>query len=313
MVAETALSPRELVLPFFVIEGENKKEPIQSLPGVYRLSMDLIKAEVIKAAQFGIGAIVLFPVVAPHLKTSGAEEAFNENNLVCRTVRYLKNHAHNVGIICDIALDPYTSHGHDGLLRGEYVANDETIEILCLQALSLAKAGCDVVAPSDMMDGRIRAIRNTLDKNNFTEVSILAYAAKYASSFYGPFRGAVGSSSNLGQADKFNYQMDPRNSDEALREIGMDIDEGADLVMIKPALPYLDIIARAKQEFHIPILAYQVSGEYAMIKAAAQCGTLTFESILLESLISIKRAGAKAILTYGAMEVAEILWKNQNR
>ena len=309
LVAETNLLVSDLILPIFIIEGNNKSEAIQAMPGVNRLSIDLVIEQAKIAEQLGIKAVILFPVVAQDAKSEQANESYRDDNLICRAIKALKQVV-NIGVMADVALDPYTSHGHDGIIVDNYVDNDVTLKTLVKQALSLAKAGCDVVAPSDMMDGRIAEIRSALDVNNFHKVSILAYAAKYASSFYGPFRQAVCSQASLGSASKLTYQMDPRNSAEALREIELDIKEGADIVMVKPALPYLDVISKAKANFDIPIFAYQVSGEYAMIKAASINGWLNYEHIMLESLIAIKRAGANSIITYAAIEVAKILCKN---
>jgi porphobilinogen synthase len=277
------------------------------MPGVARLSVDLAVEAVGEAAALGIPAVALFPATDPALKTEGAEEALNPENLVCRAVRAVKAAHPGVGIVCDVALDPYSSHGHDGLIRDGYVVNDETVEVLCRQAIVQARAGCDVIAPSDMMDGRVGAIRKALDAEGFQHVLILSYAAKYASSFYGPFREAVGSAANLGAADKKTYQMDPANSDEALREVALDLAEGADLVMVKPGMPYLDIIRRVKDAFGVPTLAYQVSGEYAMIRAAAANGWLDGDRAMMESLLCFKRAGADAVLTYFAPEAARAL------
>jgi len=307
MVAEHHLSASDLIWPVFVQEGTNNRHPIDSMPGVYRLSIDLLCEEVSKAVALSIPAIALFPVVNPLLKTENAEEALNPNNLLCRAIKAIKALGKPIGIICDVALDPYTVHGQDGLMRYGQIVNDETVEVLCKQALVMAKAGCDIVAPSDMMDGRIGAIRRSLDEEGFHHVAILSYAAKYASAFYGPFREAVGSATNLGNADKRTYQMNPANSDEAIREVAMDIAEGADMIMVKPGMPYLDIIRRVKDKFHVPVFAYQVSGEYAMLKAAEKNGWLDGDRVMIESLISFKRAGASCILTYAAMQVAEIL------
>ena len=311
MVAEHCLNASDLILPLFVQEGEKKREPIASMPDVYRFSIDLIIEEAKKAFQLGIPAIALFPCVDPSLKSLQAEEAYNPENLICRTVKAVKKALPDLGTICDVALDPYTTHGHDGIIVQQDVHNEETIKILCKQALNQAKAGCDIIAPSDMMDGRVGIIRAALDSEGFNEVGILAYSAKYASAFYGPFRDAVGSSSNLGKADKRTYQMNPANSGEALHEVSQDIEEGADMVMVKPALAYLDIIRRVSDTFNVPVLAYQVSGEYAMLKAAAQNGWLDFNAVMQESLLACKRAGANAIFTYAALEVAERL-KNQS-
>src|SRR4051794_40720466 len=308
LVSEHRLTADDLILPLFVHEGQNRREPVVSMPGVDRLSVDLLAEVVGSAIGLGIPAVALFPATEPGKKTADAAEAVNPENLVCRAVRAVKkSHGDEIGVICDVALDPYTSHGHDGLLRDGYVVNDESIDVLCRQALVQAEAGCDVIAPSDMMDGRVGRIRRALDETGFERVSILAYAAKYASAFYGPFRDAVGSGKNLGGGDKRTYQMDPANSDEAIREVALDIAEGADFVMVKPGMPYLDIIRRVKDTFGIPTFAYQVSGEYAMLCAAAQNGWLDREKSLLESLLGFKRAGADAILTYFAVEAARLL------
>lgn len=307
MVQETHLHPSDFIFPVFIQEGNNVRTPIQSMPGVERLSIDQLVIVANEAASLGIRSIAIFPATPPDKKSPDGEEALNENNLVCRAVRRLKEEKLDMGIVCDVALDPYTTHGQDGLVRNGYVVNDETIEILCKQSVVQAKAGCDVIAPSDMMDGRIGEIRKALDEAGFQHVLILAYSAKYASAFYGPFRDAVGSSGNLGKGDKKTYQMNPANTDEALREVALDIAEGADLVMVKPGMPYLDIIRRIKDEFRFPTFAYQVSGEYAMLVAAAQNGWLDREKVVLESLLSFKRAGADGILTYFAMEAARYL------
>jgi porphobilinogen synthase len=304
MVSENSVSASDLVLPLFVHEGKGARTPIASMPGVERLSPDLIIEQAKKAYDLGIPAVALFPVVPAEKKTDKAEESYNQKNLICTTVSLLKKQLPNLGVICDVALDPYTSHGHDGLVKNDYVINDETVEVLCKQAISLAKAGADIVAPSDMMDGRIGAVRKALDGKGFENVGILSYAAKYASCFYGPFREAVGSGANLGNADKKTYQMDPANSDEALREVALDIAEGADMVMVKPGMPYLDIIRRVKDNFNIPVCAYQVSGEYAMIKAAAQNGWLDEQRAFMESIMAFKRAGAGCVFTYAAMDIA---------
>jgi porphobilinogen synthase len=278
------------------------------MPGVERLSIDRLVEAVGGAVKLGIPAIALFPATESNLKTPGAEEAINSNNLICRATSAIKKaYQDNIGIICDVALDPYCSHGQDGLVRDGYVVNDDTVTVLCQQALVQAQAGCDVIAPSDMMDGRIGAIRKVLDENNFEHVQIMSYAAKYASAFYGPFRDAVGSSDSLGTGDKKTYQMDPSNSDEALREVALDIREGADSVMVKPGMPYLDIVRRVKDYFGIPTYAYQVSGEFAMITAAAANGWIDHDAAMLESLVGFKRAGADGILTYFAVQVARLL------
>ncbi len=309
MLAENQVTTSDLILPLFVQEGANIRTPIASMPGVERLSLDLLEGVVEKAVRYGIPAIALFPVVPSEKKTENAKEAYNKKNLVCLATQTLKKEFPEIGIICDVALDPYTSHGHDGLIKDGYVVNDETVALLCKQAVSLAQAGCDVVAPSDMMDGRIGEIRRALDAEHFENVKILSYAAKYASCFYGPFRDAVGSGINLGGADKKSYQMNPANSDESLREVALDIAEGADMVMVKPGMPYLDIIRRVRDNFNIPVFAYQVSGEYAMIKAAAQNGWLDNDKTLMEAMLAFKRAGACAVFTYAALEIAEILGK----
>ncbi|MCS6879194.1 MAG: porphobilinogen synthase [Geminicoccaceae bacterium] len=307
LVAETALRPADLVQPFFVVEGTNRREPIPSLPGIERLSIDLLIPEVERCAALGIPMVALFPCTPPERKTLDGREAWNPDNLLCRAIRALKRAIPDVGVMGDVALDPYTTTGQDGIVRDGEIVNDETIEALVKQALCQAEAGCDVIAPSDMMDGRIGAIRKALDEAGFASTIILAYAAKYASAFYGPFREAVGSARALGKADKKTYQMDPANVREALREVALDIAEGADLVMVKPGLPYLDVIARVKDAFGLPTLAYHVSGEYAMVKAAAERGWLDAEACLLESLTAFKRAGADAIVSYAALEVAASL------
>jgi porphobilinogen synthase len=278
------------------------------MPGVERLSIDLVVQAVGTAIELGIPAVALFPATDPAQKSLDAAEAFNPENLVCRAVRAVKeSHGDAIGVICDVALDPYTSHGHDGLLREGYVVNDETVDVLCRQALVQAEAGCDVIAPSDMMDGRVGAIRQSLDSRGFEHVSIMAYAAKYSSAFYGPFRDAVGSATNLGGSGKQTYQMDPANSDEALREVALDVAEGADMVMVKPGMPYLDIVRRVKDHFGVPTFVYQVSGEYAMLAAAAERGWLDLDRAILESLLAFRRAGADGILTYFAPAAARIL------
>jgi porphobilinogen synthase len=309
-MCENKLTVDDLIYPMFVIDGQNKKEKIPSMPDIERLSIDLLLEEADQLVTLGIPAIALFPVTADDKKTEDAREAYNPDGLAQRCVQELKTAFPELGIITDIALDPFTSHGQDGLTNNDgYVMNDETVEVLCKQALSHAEAGVDIVAPSDMMDGRIGAIRAILEENNHINTQILAYSAKYASSFYGPFRNAVGSSSNLGKGNKYSYQMDPANSDEALREIELDLKEGADMIMVKPGMPYLDIIRRAKDQFAVPTFAYQVSGEYAMLKAASINGWLDEEQVVLESLLSFKRAGSDAILTYYAKTVAQWLQK----
>ncbi len=306
LVRENQLSPADLIWPLFVIEGEDSREPVPSMPGVTRLSVDLVVQAAQQAQALGIPAIALFPNTLPALRSEDAREAFNPDNLVCRAVRAIKDKVPDIGIICDVALDPYTSHGHDGLLRDGQIVNDETVAALVRQSLNQVAAGCDIIAPSDMMDGRIAAIRTALEGEGHTDVLIMSYAAKYASAFYGPFRDAVGSSATL-KGDKRSYQMDPANGDEALREVALDIAEGADMVMVKPGLPYLDIVRRVKDRFQRPVFAYQVSGEYAMIEAAAAQGWLDREAVMLESLMAFKRAGASGVLTYFARDAAKIL------
>jgi porphobilinogen synthase len=305
---ETHLTASDLIFPVFILEGQGQHDPVDSMPGVQRLSIDLLIEEAKELVALGIPAIALFPVVSNAAKSLDAAEAWNPEGLTQRAVRALKASVPNLGIITDVALDPFTSHGQDGLLDAHgYVMNDVTIDVLCKQALSHANAGADLVAPSDMMDGRIGSIRDALEKAGYHEVNILAYAAKYASAYYGPFRDAVGSAENLGKADKKTYQMDPANSDEALHECAMDLNEGADIIMVKPGMPYLDIVRRVKDELKAPTFVYQVSGEYAMHVAAFQNGWLERDKVILESLLSIKRAGADAILTYFAKEAALLL------
>jgi len=306
LVSENALSVNDLIWPLFVLDGDNKTETVASMPGVERRSIDLTLEAVDEAKALGIPAVALFPNTDPTLKTPDAKEAYNPDNLVCQTVRALKEAHPEVGVICDVALDPYNSDGHDGLVVNDYVVNDETVEALIKQSVVQAQAGCDIIAPSDMMDGRIGAIRKGLDDAGYQHVQIMSYAAKYASAFYGPFRDAVGSGSAL-KGDKKTYQMDPANTDEALREVAFDIDEGADMVMVKPGMPYLDIVSRVKEAFGIPTFAYQVSGEYAMIKGAIDNGWLDNDKVVLESLMAFKRAGANGILTYMAVEAAKLL------
>jgi porphobilinogen synthase len=307
MVAEHALTPSDFIWPVFIHDGENTRTPIPSMPGAARLTIDLLIEAVGEAKQLGIPAVALFPATDPKKKSPEAEEAINPENLVCRAVRAVKAAHPDIGIVCDVALDPYTSHGQDGLVRNGYVVNDETLVMLQKQAVVQAAAGCDIIAPSDMMDGRIGAIRGALDEAGQQHVQIMAYAAKYASAFYGPFRDAVGSASSLGQGDKRTYQMDPANGDEALREVALDIGEGADLVMVKPGMPYLDIVRRVKETFRVPTFAYQVSGEYAMLSAAAERGWLDRQKVVLESLLCFKRAGADGVLSYFAVEAAKWL------
>lgn len=308
LVRENSLSANDLIWPVFIHEGENRREPVPSMPGVERLSIDQLLIEAEQAAELGIPAIVLFPVIEADKKSLDAAEAWSDDGLVQRAVRALKVGVPDIGVITDVALDPYTSHGQDGLIDEDgYVMNDETVEALVNQGLSHAAAGADIVSPSDMMDGRIGAIRGALEGNGYSNTAILSYAAKYASSFYGPFRDAVGSAGNLGKADKKQYQMDPANSDEALREVELDLQEGADMVMVKPGMPYLDIVTRVKESFGVPTFAYQVSGEYAMLKAASENGWLEEEQVVMESLLCFKRAGCDAILTYYAKQVAQHL------
>ncbi len=308
LMREHTLTPADLIQPVFVIEGENQSEAVESMPGVERLSINRLLALAERLQTLGVPAIALFPVVGLDKKSDLAEEAFNPDGLAQRAVRAIKDTFPELGVITDVALDPFTSHGQDGLIdETGYVMNDETVEVLVKQALSHAEAGADVVAPSDMMDGRIGAIRTALEDSSYIHTAILAYSAKYASSFYGPFRDAVGSAANLAGGNKYSYQMDPANSDEALREVGLDIAEGADMVMVKPGMPYLDIVRRVKQQFGVPTYAYQVSGEYAMLMAAAQNGWLDEKAVVLESLLAFKRAGADGILTYFAERVAKWL------
>ena len=306
LVQENNLSSSDLVYPIFIIEGKNKKQPIKSLPGIYRYSVDQLGIVINKVIKYRIPMIALFPSIPNNKKDRFGKESLNENNLVCRAIRFIKKRfKHNVGIMGDVALDPYTSHGHDGLLKDKYVINDETVEILIKQSLLQAQMGCDVIAPSDMMDGRIGKIRKSLDENNLNDIQILSYAVKYASNFYGPFRDAVGSKKKL-KSDKKNYQMDFSNSNESLREVALDIKEGADMVMVKPGLPYLDIIYKVKENFKIPVLAYQVSGEYSLIKNGIK-NNLINEDAIIESLLCFKRAGASAIVSYFALDIAKKL------
>jgi porphobilinogen synthase len=305
LVRENHLHADDLIYPVFVLDGKKREEKVVSMPGVVRQSVDILMYQAEKCLQLGIPALAIFPVIEPGLKSLTAAEAVNPKGLVPQVVGKLKEHFPELGIITDIALDPYTSHGQDGLIDASgYVMNDETVAVLAQQALVHAEAGADVVAPSDMMDGRIAAIRAALDSKKYIHTRILAYSAKYASGFYGPFRDAVGSAANLGAGNKYTYQMDPANSDEALWEVGLDLEEGADMVMIKPGMPYLDIVRRVKSEFGAPTFVYQVSGEYAMLKAAAQNGWLDEKACVLESLLAFKRAGADGILTYYALEAA---------
>ena len=308
LVAETRLDVADLIWPVFVLDGQNRREQVPSMPGVERLSIDRLLPLLEEAAALGIPAVALFPVTSPELKTAAGGEATNSGNLMCRAVRAVKATIPELGVVCDVALDPYTTHGQDGLIDDEgYVLNDETLAVLARQALVQAEAGCDVIAPSDMMDGRIGVIRRTLDEAGLEHTRIMSYAAKYASGFYGPFRDAVGSSAALGKRGKETYQLDPANTDEALREVALDLAEGADMVMVKPGMPYLDVVRRVKDAFGVPTFAYQVSGEYAMIKAAALNGWLDGERVMMEALLGFKRAGCDGILTYAALEVARQL------
>ena len=308
LVAENNLTVNDLILPIFVTEGKNKIEPIKSMPDVYRYSVDKINPIINKASKLGIPLVAIFPHTPNKKKNSMGTEALNEDNLVCRTIRKIKKNNPNIGVMADVALDPYTDHGHDGILKNKEILNDETIEILSDQALIQAEMGCDVIAPSDMMDGRVGVIRKALDQNNFKNVQILSYAAKYASNFYGPFRNAIGSNKKL-KGDKKSYQMDYKNSHEALREVALDIKEGADFVMVKPGLPYLDVIKSIKENFKIPVFAYQVSGEYSMIIKSIKNGIL-HEDAIIESLMSFKRAGASAVVTYFALEISRKIKNN---
>jgi porphobilinogen synthase len=308
LMRETRLSPDDLIHPVFVIEGSDRREPVPSMPGVERLTIDLLVAQARETHALGIPALAIFPVTPPAAKSADAREAFNPEGLAQRAVRALKEAVPELGVITDVALDPFTTHGQDGLIdHNGYVLNDETVEVLTRQALSHAEAGADVVAPSDMMDGRIGAIRAALEQSGHIHTRILAYSAKYASNFYGPFRDAVGSATSLGGGNKYSYQMDPANSDEALHEVALDLQEGADMVMVKPGMPYLDIVYRVKERFGAPTFVYQVSGEYAMLKAAGAQGWLDERAVVMESLLAIKRAGADGILTYFARDAARWL------
>ena len=310
LVRENALSPNDLIYPVFVVDGKQHREAVLSMPGVERLSLDLLLPVAEDCVRLGIPVMALFPVIDPALKTPDGREALNPEGLIPRVVQALKKEFPDLGVMTDVALDPFTSHGQDGLPDPEgYILNDETVAVLVKQALTQAGAGVDIVAPSDMMDGRIGAIRQALEANHFVHTRIMAYSAKYASAFYGPFRDAVGSAANLGKGTKKVYQMDPGNSDEALREVAMDIAEGADMVMVKPGMPYLDIVRRVKDEFKVPTFAYQVSGEYAMLKAAAINGWLDHDGVMMESLLAFKRAGADGVLTYFARDAARLLQK----
>ena len=310
LMRENVLTANDLIYPVFILDGENRIESVSSMPGVQRQSIDVLLKTAEECVKYGIPALALFPVVDQSLKSLDAQEAYNPDGLVPRAIRALKNAFPELGIITDVALDPYTSHGQDGLIDDNgYVMNDDTVAVLVRQALCHAEAGADIVAPSDMMDGRIGAVRQALEFDGHIHTRILAYSAKYASSFYGPFRDAVGSAANLGKGNKNTYQMDPANSDEALKEVALDLEEGADMVMVKPGMPYLDIVRRVKEEFGVPTFAYHVSGEYAMLKAAAQNGWLDEQSCVLEALLCFKRAGADGVLTYYALEAAKWLKK----
>jgi len=307
LTRESNVTPDDLIWPMFVQPGSAARTPVPSMPGVDRLSIDLVVEAVGEAKALGIPAVAIFPVTPLELKSDDGKEATNADNLVCRTVRAIKEKHDNIGVICDVALDPYTTHGQDGIVHDGKILNDETVEVLCQQAFVQAQAGCDVIAPSDMMDGRVDAIRRALDDEGFDDVNLLAYSAKYASAFYGPFRDAVGSAQSLGSADKRTYQMDPANSDEAIREVALDVAEGADMVMVKPGMPYLDIVRRVKDAFGLPTFAYQVSGEYAMLRGAADRGWLDWNRVILESMVCFKRAGADGVLTYAAPQIARLL------
>jgi len=306
MLRETHFSAANLIWPIIVIDGKNQRQPIASMPGVERLSIDLAVQATEQAASLGISSVAIFPVTPSEKKSEDGKQAYDPDNLICRATRAITERlGSSIGVVCDVALDPYTSHGHDGLLIDGYVANDETASVLCKQSINQAAAGATVIAPSDMMDGRIGAIRKALDGAGYQDVIIMSYAAKYASSFYGPFREAVGSASNLGKGDKKTYQMDPANTDEALREVALDLNEGADIVMVKPGMPYLDIIRRIHDAFQVPVAAYQVSGEYAMLKFASQHGAIQERECVLESLLAFRRAGATSVLSYYALQAAQ--------
>lgn len=307
LVEETILTPNDLILPVFITEGQNVKEPINSLSGVHRVSLDLLVETAKEAESLGIPLLALFPAVPQHLKTEDAKEALNPDSLVCQAIKLVKQNTQNIGVMCDIALDLYTSHGHDGILINGEIANDATVEVLVQQALNYASAGCDVLGPSDMMDGRITAIRHALENHQFINTQIFSYAAKYASALYGPYRDAVQSSGNLAGASKSTYQQNPANSAEALHEVAMDINEGADAFIVKPAMLYMDIIKAVKDKFQRPTIGYQVSGEYAMIKSAAEAGCIDGDKVMREALLCLKRAGCDAILTYDALNVAKAL------
>ena len=313
LITENNLSLDDLIYPIFITYGSNVKEEVASMPGIYRFSLDLLHKEIEYISSLGIPAIAFFPKIDDALKTPGGTEALNKNNLICKAIKVSKKVNPKLGVICDVALDPYTDHGHDGIIINNHIDNDETLSVLCEQALIQAEAGCDIIAPSDMMDGRVGLIRDTLDKNGFTNVLIMSYAAKYASAFYGPFRDAVGSTLSLSKKSKNSYQMDPANSDEALKEIALDISEGTDMIIVKPGMPYLDVIFKVKQEFKMPTYAYQVSGEYSMIKNAIEKGWFDEDKIIFESLIAFKRAGCNGIITYFAPFVAKKLLNKNDK
>jgi porphobilinogen synthase len=307
LVRENTLTPDDLIWPVFVCEGKDLSENVPTMPGVVRYSSDRLPAAVAEAKSLGIPAVAIFPATPSAAKTPGAEEAWNPNNLVCQAVRAIKDAHPDMGVMCDVALDPFNSDGHDGIVRDGHVVNDETLDALCRQALVQVEAGCDVIAPSDMMDGRIGALRSALDRNGHEQVLLMSYAAKYSSGFYGPFRDAIESAGFLKGESKDTYQMDPANSDEALREVALDIEEGADMVMVKPGMPYLDIVYRVKERFGVPTFAYNVSGEYAMLRIAADSGALDYNRVVLESLMAFKRAGCNGVLTYFAVDAARLL------
>ena len=314
LVNETTLSVDDLIYPIFITFGQGKKEKIKSMPGIYRFSLDLLKDEIKYISSLNIPAIAFFPMIENNLKNSNGNEAFNKDNLICRAIKVSKKINPQLGIICDVALDPYTDHGHDGILVNNEIDNDKTLEILCKQALVQAEAGCDIIAPSDMMDGRVGSIRDSLDYAGYQNVQIMSYAVKYASAFYGPFRDAVGSSMNLSsKKNKKSYQMDPANSEEAIKEVSLDLSEGADMIIIKPGMPYLDIIYMVKQKFKIPVYAYQVSGEYSMIKGAIENGWLDEKKVIMESLMAFKRAGCSGIITYFAPFIAKQIINEKNK
>lgn len=306
LVRENTLTPADFIWPIFVVGGTGERQTVVSMPGVERLSVDLVVQAVKDARDLGIPMVAIFPFIEENLKTPDAAEAWNNDNLVCRAVRAIKDAVPDIGVMCDVALDPFNSDGHDGIVQGEKILNDETVELLVKQSINQANAGCDVIAPSDMMDGRILALRNGLDTTGYEDVAIMSYAAKYASGFYGPFRDAVGSGGAL-KGDKKTYQMDPANTDEAMREVSLDISEGADMVMVKPGLPYLDIVRRVKDTFAMPTFAYNVSGEYAMLRGAGDAGWLDYDVVMMETLMGFKRAGADGVLTYHAIDAAKIL------